>query len=146
MTQHFVVLPTKPGPAPGSKVSVKSRAALDRYRRTWGQQRKCVTCNRQPAISGSPHCVKHNGGGVRNVSMARLDARVLDSMRVKGLLPLELCATPVWQGLNALGMATRAPLQRQLVMLWHKRVSEPAAFNVVWRAALAAVRDHAGTR
>lgn len=78
--------------------------------------------------------------------MARLDARFLDRLKANGLLPLELCATPVWQGLNAMGMATRAPLQRQLAMLWHKRVSEPAAFNVVWRAALAAVRDHAGTR
>lgn len=97
-------------------------------------------------MRGSPNCAKHAGTGVRNVSPARLDARFLDRLKDNGLLPLDLCATPVWQGLNALGMATRAPLQRQLAMLWGHRETQSQAFTMIWRSAVEAIRNHAGAR
>lgn len=96
-------------------------------------------------MRGRPVCHKHNGSGVVHVSPARLDARHLDLMRKHGLLPLDLIATPLWQGLDVLGMATRAPLQRALVMLWDRRERDPMAFGQVWRHAQKAVRKHGGT-
>lgn len=147
-TQQYVVLPgLAPTPSGHAKgFHPNSRAALMRYRRSWADQRKCAKCN-SPAIKGRLYCVKHNGQmGALHPSPARLDARWLERLYLIGLLPMDLAATPLWQALNGLGMATRAPLQRALVLLWDRRESDPQALAQVWRHALRVVRNHGGAR
>jgi len=123
-----------------------SRETLLRYHRTYWGQRKCHKCARI-ALRGKPYCPAHGGkDGVDHPSPARLDARHVDLLRKYGLLPQDLIQTQLWQSLAGLGMATRAPLQRVLVIHWDKRMSEPEAFGQVWRQALKAVKSNGGAR
>lgn len=123
-----------------------SRAVLMASRRSWSEQRKCERCG-SPAMRGRAQCIKHDGrAGARNVSPARADARRLDLLRLYGLLPADLIRTDLWRALDGLGMATRAPMQRALIMLWDKREREPGPFGQVWRHCQMVVRTHGRAR
>ncbi len=58
-----------------------------------------------------------------------------------GLLPLDLMALPVWQGLTVVRLAERAPVRLALVQAWDKRDQAPLYWSRVQRQALTVARQ-----
>lgn len=104
----------------------------------WADQRKCISCKRT-ALRASPFCQVHYVGYQPKVMRAgAAERRILRQMERLGLLPADLLASTVWQGLTGLPGAVRAPMRLQLVLLWGERERQPLAFAQVWRRAITA--------
>lgn len=115
-----------------------SLAALFRCQVRAPFQRKCAKCNRI-ALRGRLWCNAHaSHAKPPSPAYGRAERRLLVGMHKLGLLPADLIATPVWQGLAMLPTRIRSPLRLRLVLIWHKRETEGLAFAQVWREAMRA--------
>jgi hypothetical protein len=97
---------------------------------------RCARCGR-PALKGRRFCQWHGKHGLCRPSPGRAESAILSAMGRLGLLPLELIALPAWRALTTVPVAARAPVRLRLVLLWHKRFTEPMFWAQAWRQALA---------
>jgi hypothetical protein len=97
---------------------------------------RCQRCGR-PALRGHRFCQWHGKHGLSRPSPGRAESAILSRMGRLGLLPLELIALPVWQNLTTSPVSVRAPIRLRLVLAWHTRLTQPLAWGVTWRQALA---------